>query len=507
MQPRAELRTARLWLRPVDAQDEAAVVAALNDYDVTGWLSVVPYPYTAEDFQVFLTDIARPGETYAVLDDDGFAGVVGAGAELGYWFAPRSHGKGYATEAARAIMAEQLACDPADVASGYFEGNAPSANVLAKLGFVEVGRGPKFCRAPGQDRPHVQMRLTREAFVAALPIEAHSARLTYRPRQATELWAMQDLVSRPEVLRQLGPKWPWPADPAFTLTRSTPWLGDGFAWGIFRDGVHIGSVAVTEGELGYVLHPDHQGQGLASEAVERVLSRAIDELGMAEVHAGVWADNAASIGLLKKFGFVVTGEDLGTNALRPEPSPGLQLRLTREDWRARALIRTDRLAMRPMTRADAPLFHDLVTRPEVARVLYMFHKDWTLAEAEAFLDDWAWRGALRFRLALIHQGQWAGWIGVSNDPEPEIFYALRPEFAGKGLAGEAVTAFSAFLFNRFDPPALTAGVFTDNPASARVLEKCGYRLIREELHASRGRLAPAPCWVYRLANPKKAETT
>lgn len=169
------------------------------------------------------------------------------------------------------------------------------------------------------------------------------------------------------------------------------------------------------------------------------------------------------------------------------------------------LIITPRLTMRPMTRADAPMFHDLVTRPEVAQFLFMFHAGWTLAEAEAFLVDWAWAGSLRFRLALIHQGDWAGWIGVSDDAEPEIFYALRPEFAGRGLAREAVQGFARFLFQTFDPPALTAGVFTDNPASARVLTACGFELIREEMHVSRGRLAPAPCWVYRLANPKQAE--
>ena len=74
-------------------------------------------------------------------------------------------------------------------------------------------------------------------------------------------------------------------------------------------------------------------------------------------------------------------------------------------------------------------------------------------------------------------------------------------------AREAVAAFSAFLFERFNPPALTAGVFTDNPASANVLASCGYMLVREELHPSRGRLAPAPSWVYRLANPKQADRT
>lgn len=165
------------------------------------------------------------------------------------------------------------------------------------------------------------------------------------------------------------------------------------------------------------------------------------------------------------------------------------------------LIHTGRLRLRPMTRADAPAFRDLVTRPEVARMLYLFPTDWSLPEAEAFLEDWAWRGALRFRLAIIEGDQWADWIGVSGDAEPEIFYALGPEFAGRGIAREAVAAFCAFLFDRFPVPALIAGVFTDNPGSAHVLQACGFVLTGEELHTSRGRLAPAPAWVYRLLRP------
>jgi RimJ/RimL family protein N-acetyltransferase len=503
MTPRAELKTARLTLRPVEPQDQAVIVACLNDLDVSGWLAVVPWPYAAADFRRFQTVYAVPGQTYAVDDAEGFAGILGIeDRTLGYWFAPRCHARGYATEAARAALADHLAQNADDIASGYFEGNLRSANVLKKLGFVETGRDMKFCLALNKDRPHVSLTLTRDAFVAGLPIEAHSARLTYRPRQAVDLPAMQDLVSRPEVLRNLGPTWPWPADPAFTLTRSTPYLGQGFVWGIFLGGLHIGSVGVTEGELGYLLHPDHWGQGLASEAVERTLTRAFDEDGLDEVHAGVWADNLASLGLLRKFGFQITGEDMGTNALRPAPSPGFTLSLTRADWQARALIRTPRLSLRPMTRADAPSFHAFVTRPEVVRMMFMIPTVWSLAEAEDFLKEWRWQGKLRFRLALIAEGEWAGWIGVSDDLEPEIFYGVRPEFAGRGLAREAVAGFCAFLFDRFDPPALTAGVFTDNPASATVLRASGFALIREELHASRGRLAPSPCWVYRLSNPK-----
>ena len=160
---RAELKTARLTLRPVAPQDEGAVVAALNDIAVSGWLAVVPYPYFPTDFQQFQNDYAVPGATFAIDNQQGFVGIVGIeDRTLGYWFTPDHHGRGYATEAARAALAEHFAQDPKDIASGYFEGNTRSATVLRKLGFVETGRGPKYCRAMGIDRPHIEMLLTIE---------------------------------------------------------------------------------------------------------------------------------------------------------------------------------------------------------------------------------------------------------------------------------------------------------------------------------------------------------
>lgn len=168
---------------------------------------------------------------------------------------------------------------------------------------------------------------------------------------------------------------------------------------------------------------------------------------------------------------------------------------------AEGLIRTPRLALRAMTGDDAPRFHALVTRPEVARMLFLFHPGWTLAEARVFLADWAWTGALRFRLSIEEAGEWRGWIGVSDDPEPEIFYALTPEAAGRGLAREAVAAFTGFLFDRFPVPALRAGVFFDNLASMKLLLACGFKEIGVEDHPSGGRDAPALCHIFRLSRP------
>jgi RimJ/RimL family protein N-acetyltransferase len=173
---RAEVQTARLRLRPVAAQDETAVLEGLKNLAVSSWLAVVPYPYGPTDFQVFLTEIAQPGATFAIEDGTGCVGIMGlekpgAGAiaglgalKLGYWLTPRAHGQGYATEAARAVLTLHFAQGGGPVVSGYFEGNAPSANVLRKLGFVETGRGELHCRALNRSRPHVDLILTSASF-------------------------------------------------------------------------------------------------------------------------------------------------------------------------------------------------------------------------------------------------------------------------------------------------------------------------------------------------------
>lgn len=328
------LATKRLTLRPMEERDRAAVVKAAGDLAVSRWLSVVPHPYTDADFDHFLAEIATPGEVFAVEDAGGFCGVVDAGrGVLGYWLVPEVHGRGYATEAARLILAQCFAGSDAPVTSGCFAGNTRSANVLKKLGFVETGRNEMPCRALGQTSAHVMMGLTKEDFVAALPFEADSARLRYRGLYPTDAPALHEVVRHWDVTRMLGPKWPWPADPAFTATRAQPYAGDGFVWGLFRDATLFGTVAVTGGELGYSLRPDCHRQGLMTEACTTALDHAFGDLGLDKVVASVWADNAGSLALLRKLGFSVTGEHWDTSFTRPDPSSGFDLVMRAADWR------------------------------------------------------------------------------------------------------------------------------------------------------------------------------
>lgn len=58
----------------------------------------------------------------------------------------------------------------------------------------------------------------------------------------------------------------------------------------------------------------------------------------------------------------------------------------------------------------------------------------------------------------------------------EVGYWLGEPFWGRGVASEAVRAFTGHAFAAYDIVRVFAYVYSNNPASARVLEKAGYEL-------------------------------
>lgn len=57
-------------------------------------------------------------------------------------------------------------------------------------------------------------------------------------------------------------------------------------------------------EIGYQLHPDYQGRGIMQEALSAVLEYGFGELNLHSVEANVNPENATSIKLLERNGFV-----------------------------------------------------------------------------------------------------------------------------------------------------------------------------------------------------------
>lgn len=141
------LETERLLLRPWDETDAEECYRYAKDPlvgPIAGW----PPHTSAEHSRQVIRDALRAPETYAiVLKEIGLPiGSIGLHRndlaegddemELGYWIGVPHWGRGYAPEAARALLRhafEELKL--ARVWCGYYEGNARSRRVQEKLGF------------------------------------------------------------------------------------------------------------------------------------------------------------------------------------------------------------------------------------------------------------------------------------------------------------------------------------------------------------------------------------
>jgi RimJ/RimL family protein N-acetyltransferase len=62
------------------------------------------------------------------------------------------------------------------------------------------------------------------------------------------------------------------------------------------------SLADQQGEVGYILHPDAQGQGYASEAARALLAFGFEVMGLHRIYARCDARNAASARVMQRLG-------------------------------------------------------------------------------------------------------------------------------------------------------------------------------------------------------------
>lgn len=141
-----ELRTARLILTPVVEADAAFVLELLND---PGWLRNIGDRgvRTLDDARAYIRD--RFGRSLWLVARDaageplGMCGLVERpvldSPDLGYAFLARHSGKGYATEAASAVLAHvREVMGLPKLAAITQPSNQASQRVLEKLGFRYV---------------------------------------------------------------------------------------------------------------------------------------------------------------------------------------------------------------------------------------------------------------------------------------------------------------------------------------------------------------------------------
>jgi RimJ/RimL family protein N-acetyltransferase len=142
--------TPRLLLRPSWPEDAVKIYSAVADAHIVRNLASAPWPYTLDHAAEFaaLEHSERYPNAMLWTRDGGAPQLVGScglaerdgHAELGYWIARPFWGKGYATEAARAIVNAARAIGHKRLVAGHFVDNPASGNVLRKVGFRATGK-------------------------------------------------------------------------------------------------------------------------------------------------------------------------------------------------------------------------------------------------------------------------------------------------------------------------------------------------------------------------------
>ena len=164
------LRTQRLTLRPIVADDATAMHRLVNDWEVVRMLSRLPFPYPRDLMDEWIASTARQieaGTAYALAitgDELGRELLVGCISvrldaapgvgQIGYWIGRRFWGHGVATEAVARVASWALAHLPIErLRASVAVDNPASGAVLRRAGFRETGTGTEEFHARGGVHP------------------------------------------------------------------------------------------------------------------------------------------------------------------------------------------------------------------------------------------------------------------------------------------------------------------------------------------------------------------
>ena len=161
-------------------------------------------------------------------------------------------------------------------------------------------------------------------------------RLLLRAARPDDAEALHEIFKSAEAMRY------WSSLPHSDLAETREWLkgmlsipdqqGEDFV--IERDGSVIGKAGLYRfPEIGFILAPQHWGQGFAREALIAVIDRAFAIHMLSEIVADVDPRNSGSLGLLASLGFQRTGYRTATFKLGDEWCDSVDLALHESAWR------------------------------------------------------------------------------------------------------------------------------------------------------------------------------
>lgn len=144
------------------------------------------------------------------------------------------------------------------------------------------------------------------------------------------------------------------------------------------------------------------------------------------------------------------------------------------------ILSDEPIVLRPLVQADKYRLAELANNPKVAVNLRDgFPHPYTLPDAEKFIENFGIQKPQQI-FAIEYNGEYVGNIGLHKATDvyrltAEIGYFLGEPYWNMGIMTKAVNLICDYGFKNLDIIRIHAGIFEFNPASMRVLEKCGFK--------------------------------
>ncbi len=315
--------------------------------------------------------------------------------------------------------------------------------------------------------------------------------LEMKPLTDADLDAFFDLFDDEGLARNAGTV-PYPVDidwarERLRTRRAGEAQGEMKDRGFFEDGQYVGNGGYFfrqgELEIGYSVHRNARGRGLATQMARMIVAMAREDRLTGPIIANYFTDNPASGRVLEKLGFVKAGLGTGTSMARDGEIESQRMELRGD------------VCVTEAVDSDYPVLFEQQQDEEArwqagAGRVYASVEDYQTRMEAAVAE-----GAVR--RTILQEGRVAGYIAsFERLGLREVSYWLGRAYWGQGVATKALAAFLDQMGTR--KSALWARVAKDHPASGRVLEKCGFKRVGEDSYHSDLRGTVVEEFLYRL---------
>ena len=161
------------------------------------------------------------------------------------------------------------------------------------------------------------------------------------------------------------------------------------------------------------------------------------------------------------------------------------------------VLETERLVLRAPRIEDAKRVAVLVNDRRIAENTARIPHPYVVDDAHEWIDAAISQSATVYLITI--GGKVIGACGLDlRDGVPELGYWIGVAFWGSGYATEAARGVIDHAFGKLGHEVVTAGARVSNPASRRVLEKCGFQWTGVGLFRIRAISSSAPIDRFRL---------